>query len=113
MGTIKRYRPESIRLKNWDYRWGASYFITICTKNREHYFGEIKNGRMHLSRLGVIADIFWNEIPTREKQIKLGEFVVMPNHIHGILIIDNDCRRDGVRDGVACNVSTATATNRQ
>ena len=55
---LNKYRSESIRLQNWDYRWQADYFITICTKNRSHYFGEIKNGKMHLSNIGVLADIF-------------------------------------------------------
>ena len=84
-----KYRIPSARLNNWDYRWVGVYFITICTDNREHYFGEIKNGKMHLSNLGVIADIFWHDIPVRKPFVKLGEYVIMPNHMHGILIIDS------------------------
>ena len=84
-----KYRNESIRLQNWDYRRAGAYFITICTENREHYFGEIENGKMKLSHLGVIADIFWHEIPARKPFVKLGEYVIMPNHIHGILIVDD------------------------
>ena len=57
-----KFRNETIRLQNWDYRWDGSYFITICTKNREHFFGEIINGKMNLSNIGVLADIFWYEI---------------------------------------------------
>ena len=83
-----KYRIASARLQNWDYRWSGAYFITICTAEREHYFGEIENGKMNLSNLGVIADIFWHEIPIRKPFVKLGEYVIMPNHIHGILIID-------------------------
>ena len=83
-----KYRIASARLPNWDYRSSGAYFITICTAGREHYFGEIKNGKMHLSNLGVIADIFWHEIPARKSIVKLGEYVIMPNHMHGILIID-------------------------
>ncbi len=77
------------RLQTWDYRWAASYFITICTKNRLHYFGNIENSEMKLSNIGVIADILWYEIKNHAKNIELGEFVVMPNHIHGIIVITN------------------------
>ncbi len=84
---LNKYRIASARLQNWDYRSRGAYFITICTANREHYFGEIENGKMKLSHLGVIADIFWHEIPARKPFIKLGEYVIMPNHIHGILIV--------------------------
>ncbi len=82
-----KYRIPSIRLQRWDYRWAGSYFITICTQHRVHYFGEIANGKMRLSPIGVIADILWHEIPHHARNIELGAFVVMPNHIHGILII--------------------------
>ena len=81
------YRIPSARLPQWDYRWAGAYFITICTHNREHYFGEIKNGQLQLSHIGVIADIMWYQIPHHSKNVELGAFVVMPNHVHGILIL--------------------------
>jgi REP element-mobilizing transposase RayT len=83
-----KFRNETTRLPNWDYRWDGSYFITICTKNCEYYFGEISNGKMNLSNIGVLADIFWHEIKNHSKNIKLDAFVVMPNHIHAILILN-------------------------
>ena len=87
------YRNESTRLQNWDYGWIARYFIPICTKNREYFFGEIENGKMILSHQVVIVDILWHEIKNHAKNIELGEFVVMPNHVYGILIIQgNDVR---------------------
>ncbi len=88
-----RYRISSARWQHWDYRWAGAYFITICTKYRQHYFGEIENETMKLSNIGILADVFWHEIKNHAKNVELGEFVVMPNHIHGILIlngIDND-----------------------
>ncbi len=85
-----RYRNETIRLQNWDYRWEGAYFITFCTKDRKRYFGEIIDGEMKLSSLGVIADIFWHEIKNHSKNVRLGAFVVMPDHVHGILIIDKN-----------------------
>ena len=84
-----KYRISSSRLQNWDYRWNAAYFVTICTKNRDHYFGEITNGEMNLSGIGIIADIMWYEIKNHAKNVELDAFVVMPNHIHGIIIINN------------------------
>ncbi|WP_204336953.1 transposase, partial [Cryomorpha ignava] len=80
-----KYRIDSNRLQNWNYGWNGSYFITICTKNRINYFGEVLNGKMKLSHIGVIADVFWFEIQNHAKSLTLGEFVVMPNHVHGIL----------------------------
>jgi putative transposase len=81
---------NSPRCPTWDYRSDGAYFITICTKNRERFFGEIHNSKMELSPVGIIADILWYEIKNHAKNIELGEFVVMPNHIHGILILKNN-----------------------
>ena len=83
-------RIESARAPWWDYSWAGAYFITICTKNREHYFGEIHDGKMILSPTGVIADLLWHEIPNHSQNVELDEFVVMPNHIHGILILNGN-----------------------
>ncbi|RED24931.1 REP element-mobilizing transposase RayT [Flavobacterium cutihirudinis] len=83
-----KYRISSIRAQWWDYGWNGAYFITICTQDRKHYFGEIQNNKMILSAAGIIADLLWHQIPTHHKNVELGDFVVMPNHIHGILIID-------------------------
>jgi len=83
-----KYRIETTRLKNWDYGWNGAYFITICTQNRIHYFGEIENRDMQLSEIGKMAEKYWYEIPAHFPFVKLDAFVVMPNHIHGIIIID-------------------------
>ncbi|MDZ7775433.1 MAG: transposase [Bacteroidales bacterium] len=77
-------------MQNWDYGWNAAYFITICTNNREHYFGEIENGKMYMSSIGVITDVMWHEIKNHATNIELDTFMVMPNHVHGILILNND-----------------------
>ena len=84
-----KYRIQSARLQTWNYGWAGAYFITICTQKREHYFGEVKHGKMVLSNIGVIANIFWYEIKNHTQNIELGEFVIMPNHVHGILILKN------------------------
>jgi REP element-mobilizing transposase RayT len=93
-----KYRIPSARLQSWNYGWDAAYFITICTKNREHLFGEImveKEGIlsqkiMQLSPTGIIADVCWFEIKNHAKNVELGVFQVMPNHIHGIIILNGN-----------------------
>lgn len=90
-----KYRIESSRLQKWDYGWDAAYFITICTKNRIHYFGKVEDGEMILSNVGVLADDFWHEIKNHAKNVDFGAFVVMPNHIHGILVLDGNNRDNG------------------
>ncbi len=84
-----KYRIQSTRLQNWDYGWNAGYFVTICTANRQCYFGEIQNNKMVLSNIGVIADILWFEIENHAQNVELDAFVVMPNHIHGIIVLNN------------------------
>ncbi|MCH7611786.1 MAG: transposase [Candidatus Marinimicrobia bacterium] len=111
-----KYRIPSTRLQNWDYRSAGAYFITTNTRNGEYYFGNVVDAKMQLSNIGVIADILWNEIINHKKNVELGDFVVMPNHIHGILILDgndnadNGDGGDGGRDD-ACIVSTDTDTD--
>jgi len=83
-----KYRIASARWASWDYSSNAAYFITICTANRAHDFGEIVNGEMNLSALGQSAWDCWNEIPAHFPFVELGAFVVMPNHAHGIVVID-------------------------
>jgi putative transposase len=104
-----KYRIPSARLRHWDYRWAGAYFITICTQNRAHCFGEIADGKIQLSHVGVIANVLWYEIKNRAKNIELGEFVVMPNHIHGILIIND--KTDNVGNGNDLVVETLHATS--
>jgi len=84
-----KYRIPSARLKNWDYRTNAMYFVTICTKNREHYFGEIEQGEMILSDIGKLCEEFLNKIPEHFPFVLIDESVVMPNHVHAIVVIDN------------------------
>ncbi len=93
MGAEKfrgKYRIESNRLKNYDYSQNGAYFITIVTKNRNHFFGNITDKKMALSETGEIVQKYWDEIPQHFSFIHLDEMVVMPNHIHGILWIDGD-----------------------
>ncbi|MGB0862433.1 MAG: transposase [Saprospiraceae bacterium] len=87
---MKQKNRKNIRWRTWDYRWDGAYFITICTANQEHFFGKIENKKMILSPAGALADIFWHEIPKHAIGVTLDAFVVMPNHIHGIIILKNE-----------------------
>ncbi|NLU39960.1 MAG: transposase [Bacteroidales bacterium] len=83
-----RYRIPSARAAWWDYSQPGAYFVTICTHNRIHSFGEIINHQMNLSPIGEYAQQCWDEIPNHFPHAKLGAFQVMPNHIHGIIIVE-------------------------
>jgi REP element-mobilizing transposase RayT len=82
-----KYRIDSTRLTSWNYNGEGMYFVTICTKNREHFFGECKDKKMKLSSIGALIQGFWYQIPKHFPHVTLGEFIVMPNHIHGIIDI--------------------------
>ena len=86
------YNPEihhrrSIRLKGYDYSQEGLYFVTVCVHNRECLFGEIENGEMRLNEYGNIVKMVWDNLPQHYSNIALNAFVVMPNHIHGIIEI--------------------------
>lgn len=77
-------------MMSWDYSWSGYYFVTICVKDRKKFwFGEIKNGKMELNEVGKITEKFWKEIPKHFEFVDVDEFVIMPNHIHGIIVIKN------------------------
>lgn len=83
------------RLKHFDYSTSGYYFLTICTKNRECLFGKIIDRKMVLNRAGLIINKYWLELQNKFKNISLDVYQIMPNHIHGIIIIDdvgNDLR---------------------
>lgn len=83
-----KYRIPSARLPHWDYGSNGAYFITICTAQRTHFFGTVTNGIMQLNALGTLAQQYWQHIPQHFPYVQLHNFVVMPNHTHGILVID-------------------------
>jgi putative transposase len=83
----EKYRIPTARATWWDYGNEGAYFVTFCTLGRLPLFGECKDGKIQLSVLGIIAQGVWHEIIKQFDYIELGAFVVMPNHIHGVLII--------------------------
>jgi REP-associated tyrosine transposase len=83
------HRPKrrSIRLPGYNYSGAGAYFVSICTKDRECLFGDIVNQEMVLNDAGQTVATIWNELPNRFYNIELVEYVIMPNHIHGIITI--------------------------
>ncbi len=81
------FRNNSNRLKDFDYANNGGYFITICTQNSVHIFGEIKDEKMILNDVGRMVEKWWLELSNKFNNIKLDEFTIMPNHVHGIIIL--------------------------
>ena len=86
MKKLKKYNRHSIRLKGYDYSKTGAYFITLCTQNRKCLFGSIVNGGIQLNKIGQIVKDEWIKIAEIQHEIKLDEYVVMPDHFHGIVI---------------------------
>jgi putative transposase len=97
-----KYRIESARLKGYDYSSPVEYFVTICTGGMIEYFGEVVDGEIKRNAMGEIAHQMWMHIPNHHEHVMLDESIVMPNHVHGIIVL---CENNHGRD-VACNVST-------
>ncbi|MCX6807607.1 MAG: transposase [Patescibacteria group bacterium] len=91
----EKHHRRSIRLKNYDYSQNGAYSITICAQNREHFFGEIINEKMILNDAGIMVNAQWNDLINRFSNIHLDQYILMPNHFHCILIINdqNDSRQ--------------------
>lgn len=95
----EKYRIESTRLSGYDYSQPGAYFITIVTYNRQCSFGNIIDGEMMLNEFGVLVQNEWLKTGIIRPNINIDTFVVMPNHLHGIIIItDNDCNCGNCRD---------------
>ncbi|KAA3596336.1 MAG: hypothetical protein DWQ06_15790 [Calditrichaeota bacterium] len=92
------------RLKNYDYSQNGFYFVTLCTKNRIEYFGRIENGKMILNEFGEFAEKCWYEIPEHFPNVRLDEFVIMPNHIHGVIVIVQNVGNDVVGNKNFCSL---------
>ncbi|MBX6362113.1 MAG: transposase [Acidobacterium ailaaui] len=82
-----KHHRRSIRLQGYDYSSPGAYFITICTQNRESLFGDVVDGEMVWNEFATIAQRCWLEIPCHFLNVSLDEYVIMPNHVHGIIII--------------------------
>lgn len=93
----QKHHRRSIRLKQYDYAQPGGYFVTIVTYQRDCLFGEIVNEEMQLNELGCIADECWRAIPDHFHDVELGAYVIMPNHMHGIIVIRADANASARR----------------
>ncbi len=95
----EKHHRRSIRLRGYDYRQAGAYFVTICTQNRECIFGEVAEGQMTLNARGQMVESVWRELRPPYLGIEVDAFVVMPNHVHGIIILvgAGPCARPGPR----------------
>jgi len=82
-----KHHRRSIRLRGYDYRQAGAYFVTICSQNRECMFGQVVEGQMILNAPGHMVELVWRELPQHYPGIEVDAFVVMPNHVHGIIIL--------------------------
>ena len=82
-------RRNSLRLPEYDYHSAGAYFVTVCSRNRACLFGEIVEGRMRLNRTGQIVETCWRRIPSHLPSVTLDAFIVMPNHVHGIVLLND------------------------
>ena len=93
------YNPDihhrrSPRLQEWDYSWPSWYYVTIVVSGRQCVFGKVQVDKVTLSALGAGVNDCWTQIPQHHAGVELDEFRVMPNHLHGIVIINDSVRRD-------------------
>ncbi len=84
------HRRRSIRLRGYDYSQEGGYFVTICTKDRACLFGTIVENKMQLNEAGRFVDDCWKQIPTHFPRVILDEHTIMPNHVHGIIMIEGN-----------------------
>jgi REP element-mobilizing transposase RayT len=81
------HHRRSIRLQGYDYAQAGAYFVTICTQNRECFWGKVVDGEMVLNDAGQMVKAVWDSLPSRFPFIELDQFCVMPNHVHGIVVL--------------------------
>jgi putative transposase len=90
--TSQLPQRQNLRLRTHDYSSPGYYFVTICTKYHTHWLGDITNGEMCLNTTGEIVQAEWNRLPTLFPGLKLDQFIIMPNHVHGILVLTEQLR---------------------
>ncbi|MDP2586322.1 MAG: hypothetical protein Q8P32_00920 [Candidatus Komeilibacteria bacterium] len=95
---FRNHNRHSIRLPEHDYSQSGIYFVTICCYEKQHFFGEINDGRMLLSPIGQIAKQCWLDISQHFRNVILDEYVIMPNHVHGLIEIVNHNHNVGAQN---------------
>jgi len=87
---MSKKQRRSIRLKEYNYSQEGWYFVTICVNKRKHLFGRINISGMILNTFGMIVKHYWSNIPKRYPNVRIDQYIIMPNHIHGIIQILKD-----------------------
>ena len=100
-------RRRSIRLPGYDYAQAGAYFVTICTYNRDCLLGEILGSEMSLTRSGEVVLECWNDLPNHYSYVEIDEFVVMPNHVHGIMVLSDQQRKNPNAQNVGAGLKPA------
>lgn len=93
------HHRRSIRLKEYDYSAIGAYFVTICAFQRECLFGDVVNGEMRLNECGMIIQDTWDDLPKHYSHVELDQFVIMPNHVHGIVVLNPVTETSSKRHG--------------
>ena len=88
MSVVTRHR-RTIRLREYDYRQGGGYFVTVCAHGGERWFCDVLDGEIVINDAGQMVEDSWYDLPERFSTVELDAFVVMPNHIHGIILIND------------------------
>ena len=108
---MKQYKTRKLnRLKDYDYSLTGYYYVTVCTNSRREIFGIIENDTIKINQYGKIVQEAWLKIPNHFNNIELDKFIIMPNHIHGILIIHRPVGTAPTREG--CEAGTALSFNK-
>jgi putative transposase len=107
MGHAGRYGRRSIRLKGYDYTRDGAYFVTVCTQDRAHFFGTVVDGEMHSNAYGREVANCWLWLAEQYPYVLLDEWIVMPDHIHGIVVIT-----DGMNSDEPCRGGVRSAQTR-
>ena len=97
----KKHHRRSIRLPGYDYTSEGWYFVTICVKDRQCLFGKVENNKMVFNEYGLIVEMEWEKTAQLRKNVNLDEYIIMPNHIHGIIVINDNMEKTNV--GAYCD----------
>ncbi len=106
------HQRTSIRLKDYDYSQPGAYFITLVTIGRDNLFGQINEGEMKSNRYGEIVQKTWSNLSHHYSHISLDGFVIMPNHVHGIIVINDDnSKGESLKNVVASGIDSQNPSN--
>src|SRR5690349_10071234 len=95
MSGTTQYDRRTIRLRDYDYSQAGAYFVTVCAYQRECVFGQVTDVEMQCNSVGRIVTDIWYSLPSRFAGLMLDEFIVMPNHVHGVLQLGSDAAGEG------------------